>query len=222
MVSVRRSSAILLAVSLALAATGVFAQVAVAAPTKKHAKSQQADNDKGAGHTRLPPGKGAQDPGHGGIPPGQAKKLLEPESPKGRSGEGVHQTKPKSRQGTAGSGATLGSSTDASSHPSSVRGPVRTAGGSLPGQGGSLSGGSPLGGPGWFNFREGREFASDMAARKFRAPVDALLAASRDMAFPIVLALVVVLFLLLQGLMDRRDPKLAVAPLSQNEILSFE
>jgi hypothetical protein len=61
-----------------------------------------------------------------------------------------------------------------------------------------------------------------MAARKFRAPVDALLAASRDMAFPIVLALVVVLFLLLQGLMDRRDPKLAVAPLSQNEILSFE
>lgn len=72
---------------------------------------------------------------------------------------------------------------------------------------------------GRLNFREGREFASDMAAS---APVVAFLEASRDMAFPIVLAVVVVLFLLLQGLMDRRDPKLAVAPLGRNEILSFE
>jgi hypothetical protein len=61
-----------------------------------------------------------------------------------------------------------------------------------------------------------------MAAREFRPRVDAFISATRDMAFPIVLALSVLLFLLLQGLMDRRDPKLAVAPLSQNEILSFE
>jgi hypothetical protein len=61
-----------------------------------------------------------------------------------------------------------------------------------------------------------------MTARDFRAPVDAFLEATRDMAFPMVLALIVVLFLLLQGLMDRRDPKLAVAPLSRNEILNFE
>lgn len=61
-----------------------------------------------------------------------------------------------------------------------------------------------------------------MAAREFRGRVDGFISATRDMAFPIVLALSVLLFLLLQGLMDRRDPKLAVAPLSQNEILSFE
>jgi hypothetical protein len=219
-----RSRAVL---SLALAATVVLAQTAVAASAKKDAKSSvAAGKDKGAGHTKLPPGKGAKAPGHGGTPPGQAKKDLSPSQPSrpvGGSGNA-----PKSKQGSPKSGRSAAGSVGASSVGESSPSPRTpgarppTTGGSGAGQGGSLSGGSSLGGPGWLNFRQGREFASDMAAREFRAPVDAFIEASRDMAFPIVLALLVLLFLLLQGLMDRRDPKLAVAPLSGNEILSFE
>jgi hypothetical protein len=227
-VKASRSRAVLAALSLALAATVVLAQTAVAASAKKDAKSSAAEagKHKGAGHTKLPPGKGAKAPGHGGTPPGQAKKDLSPRQPSrpfGGSGNAPKskQESPRSGRSAAGSG---GASSVGESSPSPRTPGARppTTGGSGAGQGGSLSGGSSLGGPGWFNFRQGREFASDMAAREFRAPVDAFIEASRDMAFPIVLALLVLLFLLLQGLMDRRDPKLAVAPLSGNEILSFE
>lgn len=212
------------ALALALAATVVLAQAAVAAPKNMDAKSNAPKAEKGAGHTKLPPGKGAKAPGHGGTPPGQAMKDLvptQPTSPGAGKEPGTKKGSSESGPTTAGSGGTSSvGGTTPSTHTGTVRAPVRT--GSDPGQGGSLAGGSPLGAPGWFNFRGGREFASDMTARDFRAPVDAFLEATRDMAFPMVLALIVVLFLLLQGLMDRRDPKLAVAPLSRNEILNFE
>jgi hypothetical protein len=218
MKKVRRSPVALAAIALALAATVVLAQTAVAAPAKKTTKSAtaKAERSKGAGHTKLPPGKGAKDPGHGGTPPGQAKKELAPtQSSSAKSG---NQGSPKADRGKAGSGTSSVGGSYPWSHTATVGGP--DAGGSVTGQ--ALSGGSSLGGTGRFNFRDRREFASERAAGEFRAPVHAFIEATRDMAFPIVLAFLVVLFLLLQGLMDRRDPKLAVAPLSQNEILSFE
>jgi hypothetical protein len=234
-VKASRPRATLVALSLALAATVLLAQTAVAASAKKQPRSPTTaaeKGSKGAGHTKLPPGKGGKSPGQGGTPPGQAKKDLAPSQPNkpggassGKAG-GRKSTGPKSSPGSVRRPGSSTAGTNRSNHSiHSPRAPGArppTRAGSRAGQGGSLSGGSPLGGPGWFNFREGREFASDMAAREFRAPVDALIEASRDMAFPIVLALLVLLFLLLQGLMDRRDPKLAVAPLSGREILSFE
>jgi len=218
MMRVRRSPVALAAIAFALAATVVLAQTAVAAPAKKSTKSAtvKAEKSKGAGHTRLPPGKGAKSPGHGGTPPGQAKKDLAP-TESSSPVKGGNQESTTAGRGNESSTSSVGGSYPWS-HTATFRGPE--AGGSVPGP--ALSGGSSLGGTGRFNFRDRREFASDMAGREFRAPVHAFIEATRDMAFPIVLALLVVLFLLLQGLMDRRDPKLAVAPLSQNEILSFE
>lgn len=59
------------------------------------------------------------------------------------------------------------------------------------------------------------------SARRSRLPSeDGGLQAVKDLAFPIVLALAACAFLLLQHYIDRRDPKLAQAPLD-DDLLSF-
>jgi hypothetical protein len=45
----------------------------------------------------------------------------------------------------------------------------------------------------------------------------------QEFAFPLTLAIAVLLFLLFQGELDRRDPKLAYAPVdSTKDMVSFE
>ncbi|MGH2681928.1 MAG: hypothetical protein ACRDIX_01685 [Actinomycetota bacterium] len=218
-----RSAAILAAVALAL--TVLLSQAALAASpgssgksgTEKAGKAPKGSDKHSPGKTDLPPGMGGTPPGKGGTPPGQAAKEPSPSQPgppSGGSGKSDQPSQPKSRRGPGqGTSPATGSisSQDAGDRSRGTAAPARAR---------SRAVGSPLGGPDWFGSREAHEMT--FAAREFTAPVDALIEAGRDMAFPLGLALLVVLFLIFQGAVDRRDPKLAVSPLSQNEILSFE
>ena len=53
--------------------------------------------------------------------------------------------------------------------------------------------------------------------------VDAVAESGRRLAFPMALGVAVAMFLLVQGRIDRRDPKLALAPVdSRHDVLSFK
>jgi hypothetical protein len=54
----------------------------------------------------------------------------------------------------------------------------------------------------------------------FRSFVTGAVKLARTVAFPIALALLVIGFLLVQGWIDRKDPKLALAPVG-SEYLTF-